>query len=507
MIFEDFKITAQTYARHGLFVDSEVSNIQISGLNITGITAHGSDWSDPQGYAVTIEGTTVTLSDFIAQNSDHGFVTNSSADNVTLTNLQARDNGHFLYGGGHGYDGYFKGSSITVDGFTSESDYEDGSGYSIAVGGENNKNNTIRNLTSLGDCWAGIYVAGATNLTIEDSLIKNKRDSGEDGFGDGGHGIILTASYSTSNTTDRVTITNVTAEDNNNSITLGSEAIDKAWDKLTSDVDVPYDKAHNVTITNCDIENNGIGIWMANGTGNEAHYNNIVGNTEYGALNDATANLLNATNNWWGDVSGPSGFGEGTGDKVSANVTYRPWSHWKGQSEAETAIGTVSDVSASFDAIAKADTEVKLSELGTGASGSITVVKYPATPSTATTLAHDTGKTALKYVDVQVGNLTQGNALIKVHYTDTGGLKESSLRLYYWDGSNWMESQSSSVDTTNNYVQGTIPVNKLTGTSVAAGGSPQPAPTQVPEFSPIGLFAFISILSVVLAVATLRKRE
>ncbi len=268
--------------------------------------------------------------------------------------------------------------------------------------------------------------------------------------------------------------------------------------------------ATGVAITGNDIENNIRGIWSQNFVpdGIAAHFNNIVGNTEYGIINEDQDDVFNATNNWWGNATGPYNTTTnpgGTGDNVSDNVTYKPWSHWKGQSEAETATGTVSGDSASFDATAKTNTEVDLSELGTGASGSITVAKYPATPSTATTLADDTGKTALKYADVQVGNLTQGNALIKVHYTDTGGLKESSLRLYYWDGSNWMESQSSSVDTTNNYVQGTIPVNKLTGTSVAAGGSPPP--TQVPEFSPIGLLAFIGILSVVLAVATLRKRE
>ena len=32
-----------------------------------------------------------------------------------------------------------------------------------------------------------------------------------------------------------------------------------------------------------------------------------------------------ATCNWWGDNSGPSGVGPGTGDAVSANVDYNPW--------------------------------------------------------------------------------------------------------------------------------------------------------------------------------------
>ena len=35
---------------------------------------------------------------------------------------------------------------------------------------------------------------------------------------------------------------------------------------------------------------------------------------------------INAENNWWGDSSGPSGIGSGSGDSVSENVDYNPWS-------------------------------------------------------------------------------------------------------------------------------------------------------------------------------------
>jgi len=275
----------------------------------------------------------------------------------------------------------------------------------------------------------------------------------------------------------------------------------------------------NVSIVNNNIQNGKWGIrllYTAAGDPSQMaatttiNFNNIVGNAEYGVENTIGTDA-DAECNWWGDATGPNAATNpgGTGDNVSDNVTYRPWSHWEGQSEAETATTTVSGTDPpNFDATAKADTEVDLSGLGVGASGSMAVAKYPATPSTATTLAHDTGKTALKYVDVQVGNLTQGNALIKVHYTSTGGLEESSLRLYYWDGSSWVESQGSSVDTANDYVQGIVPVTKLTGTPCAAGGSP-PAPpaVPVPEFNAIGLLASIGILTIAIAFATLRKRE
>ena len=55
--------------------------------------------------------------------------------------------------------------------------------------------------------------------------------------------------------------------------------------------------------------------------------NDIVGNTDYGLKVEAAAagGPLNAECNWWGDASGPSGQGPGTGDGVSANVDYYPW--------------------------------------------------------------------------------------------------------------------------------------------------------------------------------------
>jgi len=46
------------------------------------------------------------------------------------------------------------------------------------------------------------------------------------------------------------------------------------------------------------------------------------------AIDNSTGRMLDATNNWWGDVSGPSNAiqnPQGTGDKVSDNVLIAPW--------------------------------------------------------------------------------------------------------------------------------------------------------------------------------------
>ena len=82
----------------------------------------------------------------------------------------------------------------------------------------------------------------------------------------------------------------------------------------------------NISVTENTVEMNTTGIRVyvtANGV--VINNNDISGNTTYGVENTDTATTLDATNNWWGDISGPSGMGPGSGDSVSANVNYDPW--------------------------------------------------------------------------------------------------------------------------------------------------------------------------------------
>lgn len=59
----------------------------------------------------------------------------------------------------------------------------------------------------------------------------------------------------------------------------------------------------------------------------EVRCNNIYNNPTWGLRNVDTdpTYLINAECNWWGDPSGPSGAGSGSGDAVSNNVDYDPW--------------------------------------------------------------------------------------------------------------------------------------------------------------------------------------
>ncbi|MDX1993757.1 MAG: right-handed parallel beta-helix repeat-containing protein, partial [bacterium] len=64
---------------------------------------------------------------------------------------------------------------------------------------------------------------------------------------------------------------------------------------------------------------------LAAGLDLSVNNNNLNGNTSFGAFNDFAGAELDATLNWWGSASGPSGEGPGTGDAVSANVEFCPW--------------------------------------------------------------------------------------------------------------------------------------------------------------------------------------
>jgi len=84
------------------------------------------------------------------------------------------------------------------------------------------------------------------------------------------------------------------------------------------------------TITNNTISENRRGIYLSSSSKyNTAHYNNIFNNTEYGiSTTDNNGYKIHATNNWWGDDSGPfhsSKNIQGKGDNVTNEVDFDPW--------------------------------------------------------------------------------------------------------------------------------------------------------------------------------------
>ncbi len=87
-----------------------------------------------------------------------------------------------------------------------------------------------------------------------------------------------------------------------------------------------FDRSEAV-VTYSKIMFNRYGVSSHNNASLKIHFSAISDNIDYGALGYSFISL-NATYNWWGDPSGPyhpTLNPNGTGDKVSGNVLFKPW--------------------------------------------------------------------------------------------------------------------------------------------------------------------------------------
>ena len=178
------------------------------------------------------------------------------------------------------------------------------------------------------DCFWSVGVVGDASADIENNTIE-MLDADVIAFVDGcGEGIFVGGSWTDVHEDPMVTIT------------------DNTIDNFDMGIDI-YEFA-DVTITGNDITNNDYGVYTNAGAGEGwaqtvvAHCNNIVGNSECGVDNSANSATFDATNNWWGANDGPGPVGPGSGDAVSTNVDYTPWTTRTGSTESATGSGTVS---------------------------------------------------------------------------------------------------------------------------------------------------------------------
>jgi hypothetical protein len=180
---------------------------------------------------------------------------------------------------------------------------------------------------------AAIYVYGSTDMTIQCNLVYNvfENDGIKLGSKDGSDaarsgGSIL---YNTVHDTvqDGIAVyTSDTLVEGNKVYHSASEngAIYVAWG--VSNITILLNDVHNNTLKTRKWGNPGAIMIGTAVDASAVHVtgNNIYGNSPNGATNKAGA-ALDATSNWWGATDGPSGAGPGSGDAVSANVTFAPW--------------------------------------------------------------------------------------------------------------------------------------------------------------------------------------
>jgi len=207
----------------------------------------------------------------------------------------------------------------------------------------------------------------------------------------------------------------------NNNIHDNSEGI--ILDLVTPDSTVAI--VGNTIANNVGGEDTGIHIGPdVNLTKVRVNFNNITGNEDYGVYNHGTS-ALNAKHNWWGSVNGP---GEDGANDVTGDVVYAPW---LGVPVIGAVSGTVGP-GGTLDASAEVGVTVGV----TGGSATVTAAKYSGNPGSGS-LRGSTGQ----YVDINLANVVGVTSIeIRVYYTqaELAGKVESSLRLQWWDGADWV---------------------------------------------------------------------
>lgn len=239
---------------------------------------------------------------------------------------------------------------------------------------------------------------------------------------------------------------------------------------------IGYSGTAAVWITDTTISNNNAGIYVHGGSTLEAHFSNIFGNSEYGLYN-AEGGIVDATYNWWGHASGPLHQTNplGKGNAVVGNVDFRPWLGAAPAIVKTQTVAATTDSPLTVDAKAEADTEVVV-----GGTATVTIAKLVLTSTAASTLAkyasnreittsHDSvGHTAppsqglaalsdeLKplnmFRDIRVTDATPGTEIeIRLYYTDAQArdFDETTLRLFWHNGSDWVQSSHTGVNTTD----------------------------------------------------------
>jgi parallel beta-helix repeat protein len=215
-------------------------------------------------------------------------------------------------------------------------------------------------------------------------------------------------------------------------------------------------------------------------------FNNIYDNAGLGVrvVGEPTNDFVfDATNNWWGTKSEAV-----IATKVSDHVDYEPYI---GADVTKTKSKKTEAGDDNVDAKDEANTEVEKKGTGTP---TVTVAKYKDNPGAG--FSGDTGS----YVDVHLDDIEDVEEItIKLYYTEAeiAGVIESSLRLRWWDGTDWIVCSDSGVNTADipgppayaGYMWAkiradTIPnLTQMSGTVFGGGGEtsePEPAPIPGP---------------------------
>lgn len=244
-------------------------------------------------------------------------------------------------------------SGVTIDGFSETNPTVGFSATGIDVKSTGNgaviENNMISGVTTSTGNAQGIYLEhGPDDVVIDGNLITNIHSYGST------KGILIGDSLSTDASSgvliENNTISSVTSDAkgaygvlNNNKIGAPSLTIEgNSFSTLTGggwvhaiglEADTPNLLVDHNTFASLSAPGiDSVAVWFENedtsyGTATVTRNSLAVGAARLGIAVDPTLSggTVNGSCNWWGDASGPSGVGSGSGSPVSGQVGYQPW--------------------------------------------------------------------------------------------------------------------------------------------------------------------------------------
>jgi parallel beta-helix repeat protein len=321
---------------YGIFVNSGAT-ANIFDDVITNIRDNGSVLSGCQnGVAIEVGTGTNAASATINNNTIEGYQKNGitvagSGSTATITNnvvTGAGPTANIAQNGiqvSYGASAIVSGNTISGDYYTPTSNESTGILVYQAAPGVQITNN---NLTGSGNAVteASIYIYDSDNAIITGNTIANSVAGGL--YLDSSNNATISGNTITNSSGEGIDVSGVNGATITGN-TIGSNADDGIW----------IGNASNISISNNIFTNNGNGvsdpaagaIVLSSGSSPLSiliNNNDIVGNRNGVQNQSGTTNWVDATNNWWGDVTGPFEVVTNplaTGDEVSNYVLYDPF--------------------------------------------------------------------------------------------------------------------------------------------------------------------------------------
>jgi parallel beta-helix repeat protein len=182
--------------------------------------------------------------------------------------------------------------------------------------------------------------------------------------------------------------------------------------------------------------------------------------------NQSSTQEVSAVENWWGTDTGPYN-ARGQGPAVGDRVLFDPW-----LPKQPLRVNTVAAGGGDFTMDAKGETSTVVLKQGAG-TPIVSAASFGENPA-----GKFPGKPMGQWIDVLFSSTNGVDQVeIRQYYTSdqVAGLKEGSLRLFWWNGEKWKVCSKSSVDKTNDFVWAKLNLktkptpSDLTGTMFAVG--------------------------------------